>query len=366
MRRSSALAPAASSPALRRLASAAALLVLAACSGKGEDSGAGSTTTAHVWSGWNHTWYALSHRISLAGVMMEEDGSFTSQVVGGDWSHDGIDYPTYRVHSNLVSSSGFVVQHGLSEFDIGAEGTATVSESEDVAGISDTDHQIVVLRGFSLDTSVEQGADYPSNYDSSLGYCSKGFGFSAGAPSLSGDTVSFELDAAVRWGPAGPEDPIDRSDMNNAIPYATTGASIGWTIIGWNGDWTPASGSASAELPHTGSYSEQFPFTEAELGVALSGGSPGFPVLTAFDLFVQVPGAAHQGEYLRSYGVELTGSDPVGITAEVTNSSLVETAAIAVTPTVELGWVGLADSAASVDSITLSGEHDIGTATVTE
>jgi hypothetical protein len=349
------------------MASAALLVMLAACSGKGEDSAdPGPTTTAHVWSGWNHTWYALSHRISLAGVMMEEDGSFTSQVVGGDWSHDGLDYPTYRVHSNLVSSTGLVVHHGLSEFDIGPEGSATVSVTEDVEGIAATDHQLVVLRGFSLDTSVDQSADYPSNYDSSLGYCSNGFGFSAGTPSLSGDSVSFELSAVVRWGPAGPEDPIDRSDMNNAIPFATTGASIGWTVIGWNGDWTPASGSASAELPHTGSYSEQLPFSEDDLGIALSGGSPGFPVLTAFDLHVQVPGAESQGEYLRSYGVELAAADPVGVTAEVTNSSLVETAPIAVSPTVELGWIGLADSSASVDSITLSGEHDIGTATVTD
>ncbi len=353
---------------------AAPLLFLAAgpalvgCAGDKGDTGADGLPTSEgvVWSGWNHTWSSLSHRISLAGVMSEADGSFTSEMVGGDWSHNDLDAPTYRLHANRVTAGGFVVAHGTTTFSMGPDGSSAATETLTVDGISETANQIVVLRGFHIDASVEQSSDYPDDYDNSLGYCSNGFGFSVGAPSLSGDEVSFDVAAAVRWGPTGPDDPIDRSDMNGAIPHATTGVAVGWTVIGWDGDWATASGSATADLPHTGSYSEQPSFSADDLGLSLSGGSPGFPVLTAFDLGVEVTGADHQGEYLRSYGVELSGSDPVAVTAEVTNSSLLETAPITVTPTVTAGWVSLADGGAEVAPISYEGEHEIGTVTITE
>ncbi len=345
----------------------AGLLALApaiGCSGKAEDSAAGTPTSAVVWSGWNHTWDILSHRISLAGTMMNEDGSFESLMVGGDWSHDGLDFPTYRLHATEVTSTGFVVSHGLTELTLGPEGTTTIAESVDVPGINEMDHQIVVLRGFTIDASVEQGPDYPANYDASLGYCSNGFGFGVSAPDVSGTDVSFDVNVAVRWGEAGPEDPIDRSDMNGAIPFAQTGVTVGWTVIGWNGDWSEGSGSATLDQPHTPPYSEQLALSASDLGLSVSGGTPGFPVLTAFDLGVSVPDNASQGEYLRSYGVELSGEGSVEVSTEVTNSSVIETATVRFTPTINAGWIGLSDSSADVSLVTLSGEHDIGAVTI--
>ena len=39
-----------------------------------------------VWSGWNYTWERLSHRVSLLKAVMEEDGTGSMGLVGGDWS----------------------------------------------------------------------------------------------------------------------------------------------------------------------------------------------------------------------------------------------------------------------------------------
>ena len=55
-------------------------------------------------------------------------------------------------------------------------------------------------------TDIPQDDDYGTAYDPSLGYCSRGFGMAVSAPSVAGDTVSFQVDAEIRWGPAGEDD----------------------------------------------------------------------------------------------------------------------------------------------------------------
>ena len=134
----------------------------------------------HVWAGFNYSWEQISHRVAMTRVIMNEDGSVELGMIGGDWSTGGTfeDFPVYRVRTQQISAQGFAVVHGETELLVGPEGTITVAESvtdEIVAGMR---HQVVVLRGFEMDTDVEQSADYPSDYDPALGYTARGFGFS--------------------------------------------------------------------------------------------------------------------------------------------------------------------------------------------
>lgn len=345
-----------------------ALLLAVGCTDKYGDSGLDSGQAGNeavVWAGWNHDWARLSHRISAERAILNADGSADLGMVGGDWSTgaDDIDYPTYRMHHSRITSPGIAVVHGETEMLIGPDGTLTSTESVEAPEVTSMSGQVVVLRGLDILTDVEQTADYP-DYDPSLGYCSRGFAMAVGAPSVSGDSVSFDVTATVRWGPAGPEDPIDRSDMNAAIPVAQTGVKVAWTIIGFEGDLTEFSGTAGVDYG-TGVYAEMPPLGPDDLGFTATGGSPGFPAIRSFDLAVEVPDNPGQGEYLRSYGVEMFDGGTLegwgtGPWVEATNSTLVQTATIRFDGTLDAVWVNLSNADSEVIQITSEGDHEVG------
>ncbi len=347
-----------------------ALLLVAACTDKGDtglDSGQ-SASEAVVWAGWNHDWARLSHRISAERAILNADGSAELGMVGGDWSTgaDDIDYPTYRMHHSRITSRSIAVVHGETEMLLGPDGTLTTRESVEAPDVTAMSGQVVVLRGLDLLTDVEQPAEYPSDYDPSLGYCSRGFAIAAGAPTVTGDQVQFDVTATVRWGDAGPEDPLyeERLKMNAAIPYAHTGVKVAWTIIGFEGQVQSMSGSGGVDYGR-GVYVEMPPLGPDDLGFTASGESPGFPALRSFDLRVDVPDHPTQGEYLRSYGVELFDQGTLeawgtGPWAEATNSSLVQTATIRFEADVDAVWVTLADAGSEVIPVTIEGDHEVG------
>ena len=345
---------------------AALSLMTSACSGKDQDSGGeGSAEVGVVLAGFNHTWLILSHRISLAEVELHEDGTVTSGMVGGDWS-TGSDNPeraTFAVHQSQITAEGFVVAHGSVEVITGPDGVIDETVTIDVPGIGDAAAVTSAFRGFSILTDVEQSAEY-GEYDPALGYCVKGFGFSVGEPVVDGDTATVKLGGSLRWGPAGEDDPLyeQRIPMNEAIPFAQTAAKVHFTVIGFNGSLSNVTGSASVDYPN-GVNSEQPPLSAGDLGVSLPTDGKGFPVIRSFDLALDVAGDDQQGEYVRSYALELTDGDPLGVSTEMTNSSLVETATIRFSPTVDVGWVSL-DGDASVESFTATGEHLVGSVTV--
>mgnify|MGYP000474393199 CR=1 FL=1 len=344
---------------------AALVLSASACSGNDKDSGADDAGTGVVLAGFNHTWKSLSHRVSLAEVALNEDGTVTSGMVGGDWS-TGSDNPeraTFAVHQSHITAEGFVVGHGSVDVVTGPDGLINETVTIEVPGLGDAARVSGALRGFSILTDIEQSADY-GEYDPALGYCVKGFGFSVSEPTLDGDSATVTLGGSVRWGPAGEDDPLyeQRIPMNEAIPFAQTAVSVHFTVIGYDGTLTTGSGTGSVDYPN-GVYSDQPPLSESDLGINVSTDGTGFPVLRSFDLALDVVGDAEQGEYVRSYAVELSDADPLALSTEMTNSSLVETATIAFTPTVDVGWISLAGDA-SVHSMTATGEHLVGTVTV--
>ena len=332
-----------------------------ACSGKDSGTTNGEAGAHHILSGFNHTWNQLSHRVSLSEIHIDEEGTISSGIIGGDFSTGDVasDYVHFRVTQSKVSGEGLYVGHGAVDVVVGPDGVINETVTLAVPGISSAANVTSAFAGFRISSDTPQGSDYPSDYDPALGYTTKGWGFAIGEPSLSGDTVTVTVTGQHRWAPTNDEaDPANRSDMNGAIPFAQSEVSVYFTVIGFEGQITTGSGTATVDYPN-GNYSEQPPLTDSELGIRVETGGSGFPILRGFDLALEDQTSAEWGDYIRSYGVELAPTDPMGISTELTNSSLLEIAAIRFTPVVEVGWVQLSGSA-TIETLTTEGAHEIG------
>ena len=90
-----------------------------------------------------------------------------------------------------------------------------------------------------------------------------------------------------------------------------------------------------------GSYSSQPPPNQDDLGINIDASGVGFPIIQSYDLLLEDQVSDEWGDYIRSYGVELAGGGPLQISTELTNSSLIEIAAMRFKPTLEVGWVSL-------------------------
>jgi|GEM_PF-1184369 len=341
------------------------LALLLGCNGD-KDSGDtdlhATPATHRVLAGFNHTWFQLSHRISLSEVKLAEDGTITSGIIGGDFSTGDVasDYVNFRVTQSVITSSDVYTGHGSVDVVVGPDGLLSETVSIDVPGISNASNVTAAFAGFRVSSDTAQGTDYPDNYDPALGYTTKGFGFSIGEPTLSGDTVTLTISGEKRWAPTNDDaDPADRSDMNGAVPFAQSEVSVYFTVIGFDGTLTTGSGTSSVDYPN-GNYSDQPPLTESDLGISVATDGTGFPVIRSFDLLIEDQESDEWGDYIRSYGVELADGDPMSVTTELTNSSLLEIAAIRFIPTVEVGWVSL-EGDAVVESVLSEGAHEIGT-----
>ena len=330
------------------------------CSGS-KDSGDDGVGTHHVLAGFNHTWDFLSHRVSLTELAIAEDGTITSGIIGGDFSTGDVasDFVHVRVTQSRITGSGVFVGHGQLDVTVGPDGRFSETVTLDVPGISSVSNATAALAGFRISTDTAQPADYPSDYDPALGYTTKGWGFTVGEPTLSGDTASLTVSGIKRWAPTDNDaDPADRSDMNGAIPHAQTELSIHYTVIGFDGSLTTGSGTASVDYPN-GNYSEQPPLTQSDLGLNLETAGAGFPIIQSYDLLLEDQVSDEWGDYIRSYGVELFDGDPLQGSTELTKYSVLEIAAIRFTPSLQVGWVELSGDAV-VETIQADGSHEIG------
>ncbi len=339
------------------------LITLLACQ---EDS-----APALVLTGWEYEWEVLSHRVSLLRVGVNQDGTADMGLIGGSYTtgEDGSDTPHYRLGYAQVAVPGAAYVEGSAEWTIGpgASGSSTVS----AVAPDGCDHDVAVfLNGFSIDTDVPQSADFPADYDPSLGYTSNGFGFQLGEPVLTrrdqhdpNGTLSVQVTATVRWAPQ------DRDDMNAAIPYAQTGVSARVLFVCFKGDLATTSVSGGEDYAWDPPYTEQAPVTQ---DFSIAGDKPdGVLALTGFDLqadFTNVDGSA-AGDYLRSFGVEAEGADDGegtwsgAVTAQVTNSSAIEYGDEDSSFTADYARIGV--KGATTDARVAEGTHDVGEATLT-
>jgi hypothetical protein len=320
-------------------------LLLAACA---EPEG-----SARVLAGLRQSWSLLSHRVSRAGVVLAEDGALQVSMVGGDFSTGEAmtDTPEYQVTVATITAPGLVSATGSTEFQVGPGEDERAFEEEDVEirGAEGYASCVALSRGFTLETDVAQGPDYPDDYDPALGYTSRGLSWGVSFAVPEGSSVIFSAMAAAKWGPAGPDDPIDRSAMNAAIPLAVTAMTVHWTVICTRDPIEVGTARASATLPHDPPYSEQEPLHD-DVGAAA--------IPTRAELTLEVPANSGQGEYLRSWGAWAPGGS---VAMELTNSSAVETAAIAVTA--EADYAVLA-GCCTVQEEVLEGTFETGTTTL--
>lgn len=316
-----------------------------------------------VWGGWTYRWDMLSHRVSYLRVEATPEGGASLGLVGGDWStgETFTDAPQYRLRATRARSDAWTVVQGETELLLGPDGALSTTELVDDAELLSWPEHAVLLRGFTIDTDVEQGPDYPEDYDPAYGYTSRGFGFGVGAPASEADGLAFEVEAEVRWAPQ------DREDMNAAIPYASTGVRVAWTAIGFAGARDEQEFSASATWADATMFTPQPAFGAEELPLSLGAGTPaGLAGLTRFDLRVDAQDGSEDGEYLRSFGVELVeGDEEPGAfeghaRAEITNSSLLETAEITSSVSGSATWVGLDDARAALEPLVMVGAHAVG------
>lgn len=332
----------------------------------------GCTETAnegYVLSGWNYQWESLSHRISLLDFSLEPGPSFDLGFIGGPYSTgvSATDTPLYRMRYEHITSPDVWFKDGIVEMEIGPEGqsdSADGSVSIDTSDVPEAEGMIALLRGISIYTDVEQGADYPlDTYDPSYGYTSGGFAFSLGTPTGSG-SVDVPAHAQVRWLPQ------DRDDMNAAIPFAQTHVALAFTLVGYNGELQTAdlSGGQTYAVDRSASLwvnTPQPPMTES---VAFSDSeNRSFVGWTGFDLMVNRTGDfSDTGDYMRAMGMEVVptadgkGSWEGEVTTTIQTSSLIELTELTAAYSATLAQVSVPN--AQVEHYVVEGSHPVGEA----
>jgi hypothetical protein len=292
--------------------------------------------------------------------MMTESGGAELGMIGGDWSTGAVwsDVPSFRFHTQAITTSQVHVVHGTTVLSLDRGLEATASEVVEVPAGWETKAASVVLRGVRLNTDVEQGPDYPSDYDPALGYTSSGLSYGVGEPTVAGDGVAFSVSGQSFWAPQ------DRADMNEAIEYAQSELEVGWTVIFHSEAREDYTVSATADYPRTPPYSEH-----PALGVeGLSFGpvaKPGFAGIRSVTLRLQDQAGTEQGSYWRRIGFELRDLDqshPYGY-AMVTNSSLFEELAVTASVEAQLSWFPVSDACAELSIGFIEGSHEVGEAT---
>ena len=327
-------------------------LLLASCFILGcSDSSKKAPTTFTVWSGWNHTWDMLAHRVSLVRVKSGEDGTAESGILGGDWStgETWSDDVHYRIHQQELTTTQLKAQHGETTLIVGPDGTASASSALDLSN-----PDLVVLRGFEINTDTDQTEDYTTDYDPALGYTSRGFGMGV---SLDGNEVV--ANSSVLWGPR------DRDDVNAAALQAQTLVTIYWTAISGL-DELPQDiyYSGSQTLAHTPPNSLQSAMTQP-----LEWTGDGVAAITDFELNINDVDGGNGGDYLRSFGVEIapseSGEAPPEISAEILNYNLVELAHMQMDFTVNSLWIPIDTEKDEISGQSLAGTHTIGSHVIT-
>ena len=303
-----------------------------------------------LWSGWNHTWGLLSHRLSLIHIKAIDGTTASSGIMGGDWStgEQWSDDVNYRVHQQRIAGEQLRVEHGETRLMVGPEGSATA-----VSRLSALDSAtLVVLQGFEIDTDVAQNGDYPDDYDPALGYTSRGFGVTVAL-----EDGQVKAQASVRWGPR------DRPDVNSAVPFALTGVTVYWTAIDGAEGVTSSTYVANQDLAHAPPNSPQ-----AGMSEPLAWSGTGVAAIQGFDLSLTDTDGGAGGDYLRSFGAEIRpsadGTPPENIGGEILTSAPIELGEMTMGLKIEALWITLDPDLNTITGDTIEGVHPVGRHTV--
>ena len=328
-----------------------------------------------LWQGFGYSWDLLSHRIAYlrAGVAEDAPGSITAQlgIVGGPWSTGDVlaDQPSYMLRWREVTSRYLRSSHREWAMTIPAEGAAVEIVRLDFAelGFLGKGTHAIALQGVEWDTDIPQSADFPADYDPADGWTPQGFG--AGVEVLSTDDAGFEL---LLWSHFKPG-PLDRDDMNAAVPHARIGAVLRFLLLELDPVSDPVftSGHLEAQTyyaidppntPHP-------PIAEAERSLTVEG-QPGhsfaIPLLQSWDFELNAS-LDEEGRYLREFraGVEDFEYDAQSGRADflldgfVSLASLLEEGDLEVEFSADVGLLQWQDEDASDQALSLSGTSDV-------
>lgn len=318
------------------------------CTKPASDTGTGSEITgpSHtVWSGWNHTWGMLSHRVSLIEVQAGPPTEARSGILGGDWSTGDTwsDDVNHRIHQQHVIGDQISAETGSITFTVSADG------GEANATLETPDPDLVVLHGFRINTDTDQPDDYPDDYDPALGYTSRGF--AVGVNHTDGSNVNAS--ATVRWGPR------DRDNMNRALAIAHTEVTVYFTALYGLTDVDTATYTGNQDLAHDPPNSDQAPLAQP-----LSWEGFGVAAIQSFDLSLHDTDGGNGGDYLRSFGVEMSpspsGHPPENVSTEILTYSALELGTMSMSVQAELVWLVLDPTRNRVESETVAGNHPVG------
>jgi hypothetical protein len=336
------------------------MLLLLACTG-------GEPVEGLVLTGWNYGWENLSHRVALLQVGLQDDSSLKLGFIGGPYSSGvaGDDIPLYRVRFSKVAAPDIWFVSGEAELIVDPSGKASTESMVDISALPEHSNVIALIRGFRIETDIEQGDDYPYDiYDPSYGYTTSGFGITLSDPVLSGGNATIPISAEVRWKVQ------DRDDMNAAIPYAYTRLIVEYTLVGFEGELQsqPLSNTTTYEVEDPTApiwvYTEQPPVV---VGAEFSGKPAGFVGWKSFDLGLNLTGDfSDTGDYVRALGLELLPVEDSQklwqgqITSTIQTTSLIELTILTASLNAELVHIGVKD--ALVEHFVAEGSHPVGPA----
>lgn len=184
-------------------------------------------------------WQNLNHRISRWQVALEpppgqacQADTLRATYVGGDWTtgETATDVPRVAWAGQRVQVDPAVL--GVARvrvlLEIGAEGEVERQLTLTRADLHLLHYPRVValIEGLALDTDVPQDAGYPEDYDPAHGYTSRGIGAWARVTAEGDEALAVTAGARFAHGTS------DRPDMNGAIPFARTGATLDLLLLG--------------------------------------------------------------------------------------------------------------------------------------
>ncbi len=228
--------------------------------------------SGQVLSGWEFEWQDLSHRVSELAV-----ASDSLTLVGGNWStgEQGADLWQGEVQRLTLDSPVDIV---TVELEAGSSLSVTSPWGDRP--------QVALIQGFGFSTGVEQGADYPSDYDPAHGYTVGRLGVE----------ISEVVDGEVTVGttflprPTG-ESFDDRPEMDAAMDFAVVGSWVSVAFVPLRRVPEELPVEVSGTLPYSPPYSDHDP-TPLDLGTG---------AWRRFD--IDVNRDTEHGDYLRALGL---------------------------------------------------------------
>ena len=150
-------------------------------------------------------------------------------IVGGPWSTGDVlvDEPSYLLRWRDISSRAIRTSQRSWAMTVPSGGLAEETVDLEFAelGFLGKGVHAVTLAGIEWDTDIPQSDDFPSDYDPADGWTPQGFGAGVELLGVDDTGLSVRLWSHFKGGP------LDREDMNEALPFARVGAKLHFVVV---------------------------------------------------------------------------------------------------------------------------------------